>query len=564
VRSAAARNPLPGTFTEGGTTLTRRFALSARRREVLLLLPGPLLLLVWLGLLFASFGVIVEIIYGNADISAPAVLGELYPHAPSSASTVLGYHPFYTTLWFEWATRWLPFYRQVWEVGPWIVAVAGIGLVAWATAKVAGRWCGWLVAAVLVCASPHLLAVQFGSALHGFTAVNVCVLDAFVVLLVLKDGRVGGRLMHPLVCILVAAFTAGGLASDVLLVPAGLVPFLAAGLAQLRWTPGAVGRRIAVTTVVVAAGTVAGAEIALRAMHHFHVYTGAHTVAFARFDQLVTNAAYFGQSLTDLFNGDFGGASVGARSGLAFACAVVVVAALVITVRMGSDQLSRLRAARASATTVREAHVGFWFLSVVLTFAAWVFVNLANVYLGRYLLASAYGVVVLGVLSLGGRGYWARVAGLVAACVLVGASIVSLAAGDIRANPRHVPRSDFARFLTTFAEGEGLKVGYAAYWTSEPLTWESKFAVDVFPVATCGAPSGLCTYPWHEISTWYIPRPATRTFLVTDPRYGPPPADVHLGPPVETVHYQNYEVAVYGFDLASKLGDARAYGINGS
>lgn len=544
--------------------LARRLGLSARRREMLLVLPPPLLLLVWLGLLFASFGVILEVIYGNADISSAPVIGGLYPHAPSSASTVLGYHPWYTTLWFEWATRWVPFYRQVWEVGPWVVAVGGIVLVAWATAKVAGRWCGWLVVAVLVCASPHLLAVQLGSDLHGFTAVNVCVLDAFLVLLVLKGGRVGGRLTHPLLCILVAAVTAGGLASDVLLVPAGLVPFVAAGLAQLRWAPGAVGRRIAVTTVLVAAGTVVGAEIALRAMHRFHVYTGAHTVAFAQFDELVRNTALFGQSLTDLFNGDFGGASIGPRSALAFACAAVVVAALVVMVRMGADQVRRLQTACPTATAAREAHVGFWFLAVVLTFASWGFFNLADVYLGRYLLASAYGVVVLGAVSLAGRSYAARLAGLVAACILVGASIVSLAAGDIPANPRNVPRSDFARFLTTFAEGEGLKVGYAAYWTAAPLTWESKFHVDVFPVAACGASSGLCTYPWHEISSWYTPRPATRTFLVTDPRYGPPPAAVQLGPPVETVHYQNYEVAVYGFDIASKLGDARAYGINGS
>jgi hypothetical protein len=555
---------LPATFTESRTALTRRLGLAARRREVLLVLPPPLLLLVWLGLLFASFGVIVEVIVGNADISSAQVIGELYPHAPGSASTVLGYHPWYTTLWFEWATRWLPFYRQVWDVGPWVVAVAGILLVAWSTAKVAGRWCGWLVAMVLVCASPHLLSVQFGSDLHGATAVNVCILDAFLVLLVLRGGRVGSRPTHLLLSILVTAVTAAGLSSDALLLPAGLVPFVAAGLAQLRWTPGAVGRRVATTSALVAAGTAVGAEIAIRAMHHFHVYTGPHTVVFARFDQLVPNTAYLGQSLTDLFNGDFGGASVTARSGLAFLCAAVIVVAFVIAVRAGFDQVDRLRAARPATSAAREAHVGFWFLAAVLTAVSYVVLNLANLYLGRYLLASAYGVVVLGVMSLAGRGYTARLVGLAAACILAGASIVSLGAGDIAANQRHVPRSDFARFLATFAEGEGLEVGYAAYWTAAPLTWESKFRVEVFPVATCAAPSGLCTYPWHEISSWYTPRPATRTFLVSDPRYGPSPDQFHLGPPVETVEYQSYRVDVYGFDIASKLGGARAYGVNGS
>jgi len=242
----------------------------------------------------------------------------------------------------------------------------------------------------------------------------------------------------------------------------------------------------------------------------------------------------------------------------------VVVAAFVIALRVGRHQVERLRAARPSPTAAREAHVGFWFLAVLLTSVSFVLSNLAEVYLGRYLLASAYGVVVLAVVSLSGRGYGTRLAGLAAACLLAGASVVSLAAGDIPANPRHVPRGDFARFLATFAEGEGLKYGYAAYWTAAPLTWEAKLRVEVFPVATCAAPAGLCTYPWHEISSWYTPRPTTRTFLVTDPHYGPASSDFHLGPPAEVVGYEGYQVYVYGFDIASKLGDAHAYGVDGS
>ena len=128
------------------TTTSRRISAlrssPASARALLLAIPPAALLLAWLGLLFASFGAIVEVIYANADISSAPVIGELFPKAPSDASTVLGYHPWYTTLWFELATHWVPFHRQLWEVGPWVAAVAGIVLVAWSAAKVAGRWAG--------------------------------------------------------------------------------------------------------------------------------------------------------------------------------------------------------------------------------------------------------------------------------------------------------------------------------------------------------------------------------------------------------------------------------------
>ena len=554
------------TTSSTATTVTgrraRRPSAAIPRRDLLLAAPPAALLLAWVGLLLASFGAIVEVIYANADISSSGVIAELFPGAPRSASTVLGYHPWYSTLWFDLATRRLPYHREVWEVVPWLAAIAGVGLVAWSTAKAAGRLAGWLVGVVLVCASPRLLTIQFGSDLHGATAMNVCLLDAFLVLLVARGGRIGRPAVSGLLCVAVAAVTAGNLASDVLLVPAGIVPFAAAGLAQLRWTPGAVGRRVAVVTSLVTVGSAAGAVIAIEAMHRLHVYTGAHTVAFARYDDLIGNAVHFFQSLADLFDGDFGGAAVTARSSLELACAAVVFAAFVVGVRLGAEQVRRLRAAPRAVTAVREAHVGFWLLAVVLSTVAFVISNMAAISLGRYIVAAGYGAVVLGAVRLSERGYGARLAAVAAACVLVTGSVVALAARDIVSNPGHYPRNADARLIATFARGEGLEYGYAAYWVAAPLTWESKLAVRVFPVVSCPAPGGLCTYPWHEISSWYTPRPRTSSFLVVDPRYGP--VDFSLGPPKDVVTLGEYKVYVYGYDIASKLGKPQDYGINGS
>src|SRR6185437_2693979 len=97
------------------------------------------------GLLLASFGAIVRTVYANADAVSAPVIGELFSRESAGGTTTLGYLPWYATLWFELATRWVPFHRQLWEVGPWIASVAGILLVAWSTAKAAGRWAGWFV-----------------------------------------------------------------------------------------------------------------------------------------------------------------------------------------------------------------------------------------------------------------------------------------------------------------------------------------------------------------------------------------------------------------------------------
>src|SRR4029077_11963410 len=109
----------------------------------------------------------------NADVAAAPVIGQLYGEAPNSATVILGFLPWYTTLWFELATRHVPFHAALWEVAPWVASVAGIGAVAWATAKAAGRWAGALVAFVLVCAGPALLKIQFAFDYHGATAIDV-------------------------------------------------------------------------------------------------------------------------------------------------------------------------------------------------------------------------------------------------------------------------------------------------------------------------------------------------------------------------------------------------------
>jgi hypothetical protein len=78
----------------------------------------------------------------------------------------------------------------------------------------------------------------------------------------------------------------------------------------------------------------------------------------------------------------------------------------------------------------------------------------------------------------------------------------------------------------------------------------------VYPVIFCGRV--LCRFPYHQISSWYTPRPAERTFLVVDcalavlNTVGSPPAN--LDKPIATTSIGQLTVFVYPYDIAAKLG----------
>ena len=55
------------------------------------------------------------------------------------------------------ATRSLPLHRQLWELAPYLMALAGAALAAWSVWQVAGRTAATLTAVLLVCASPATL-----------------------------------------------------------------------------------------------------------------------------------------------------------------------------------------------------------------------------------------------------------------------------------------------------------------------------------------------------------------------------------------------------------------------
>ena len=513
-------------------------------------------------LLIATFGSVVRGIYMDSDAVSLPLIGELYPSAPNHADVVVGFGGWYTGLWFELVTRFLPFHWQLWEVGPWFVSLAAVGLVVWSVVRVAGRWAGALVAFILVCAGPTLLALQFEWAKHGASVVNICVLGASLVLLVGRDGKIGGWATHLAASAVVVAITAAGTASDELLIPTGVIPFMLAGVLLAYILPRSVGRRIGLTVAGVGALSLIGSRVVIAAMAAHHIHPVYLPIRFAMWDRIGPNAVGLAESLAALFNGDFSGAAIDGRSILALACAVSLAAGIVVVVRMGGEwsrDLARRIAIGNRDTShsfgVRAAYVTFWLLVGTFTSAAFVLSSVAGDHGSRYLLPLAYACTALVALAVADRGVWYRRAVLLGASVIAAGSVVSLAARDLRPDPG---AKSFASVLLAFAQGEGLTYGYAHYWDSAQLAGVLHGKLPIYPIEPCNASHGLCRFPFNDISSWYEPRPATRTFVIVDPRYGVDPGK-RLGGTDAALTYGYYTVLVYNYDIASNLGPAPAW-----
>jgi hypothetical protein len=500
---------------------------------------------------------IVDSIYLSADIVSAPYLGDLVRHAPPGAHVLLGNIAWFPALWFELATHWLPAHRQIWELSPYVLSLLGVGLVAWSAHQAGGRSAAVLTAAVLVAAGPALLTYQFAWSIHALTYVEVAILGAFLVLSVTHHGRIGAGAAHAGLVGLVGAITAVGLASDKLLALAGLAPFLLAALASLRVEPRDAGRRIVATAGAVAVVGVLGAVLLHHLVTDARISSTPFPITLGGYNQLAPHLLVALQSVAYLFYGDFGGLTLSITSTLKLICAAVVAAAVFAGLVAARDQMRPIlmgggaRDDRSSGA--RSAHLTFWSLVVCVTGLGYVLSSVAvDQYTSRYLVPAAYGLAaVLTVLATSGGRYRVAVVGGVS--VLMLASTVSLARQDLQANPSRFPTASLSGPLLHFARSEGLKYGYSGYWDAAPLTWQTKTTINVYPVLPCGAT--LCPFYFHQISSWYTPRPGIRTFLVSDPtQSGNPGLPVSLGQPTQTVRIGRLTVYVYPYDIASKFG----------
>ena len=115
-----------------------------------------------------------------------------------------------------------------------------------------------------------------------------------------------------------------------------------------------------------------------------------------------------------------------------------------------------------------------------------------------------------------------------------------------------------ANELSSIAEEEQRRIGYAGYWEAASSSWSTKMRVKVFPIDhECGTADGVpCPKAALVHGGWYVPRTGVRTFLIgprpeDDDSYERPPG---LGPPLSVHRLLNgANLYVYPYDIASRF-----------
>jgi hypothetical protein len=505
---------------------------------------------VYLVLLAVNYHSIIGAAYMDADTVSAPVIGQLLGSASPHAHVVLGVFGWYSTLLFLLATRWLPLHREIWELAPYAMALAGAALTAWSVWQAAGRVAAGLTAVLLICAAPATLHLLLSMTQHAPDWFCSALLAAFAVLLARRAAALPPALLFG-AGLLVGVVVGVNAAGDLLLVFAGIVPFVLALGAELAvWRRPGAGRMalIGLFTLVVAGISWAITDAAMSSMH-VAPQPGLNTTALASAGQIGTNFRLWWQSIAVLGNGDFFGRNLSFTSGLSVACAVLSLGAIVVLARAGWHAVRSPRMASG-----RLAFMTFWCSSAAfLTVAFLVSATPVDIHADRYLVGLIYAAAaVVPVIAV--RRAVTEALAIAGTCLFGLAGVVSLAQGTDARNTEGFPSPPIAARVAAIAAREGASVGYSGYWDAAPITWAAHFRVKVYPVSICDRGEHLCRFDLHYISSWYTPRPGIKSFVLGDPSLalvpGPTP---DLGQPSAVFHVGQTTMYVYPYDVAGRV-----------
>jgi hypothetical protein len=252
--------------------------------------------------------------------------------------------------------------------------------------------------------------------------------------------------------------------------------------------------------------------------------------------------------------------------GLTVACAATLALAAVAALRHGrrwwdgyiSSPRRPLEPA-GSAAAARMAHVAFWSVAGILPALAFVLTSVpVDRNSARYVVSVGFAIFALVPLAAMLRGTLGRALLTAGVCVLATGGIASLVRQDIQDNLPHFPTGAQSGPLLRFARAERIKYGYAGYWDAAPLSWQTRTELQLYPVSGCLNGPSVCPFGLHRISSWYTPRPHTRTMFVKDHALpdSPDPPKL-LGRPERKVEMGQITVYVFPYDIASRFGRDR-------
>jgi hypothetical protein len=468
--------------------------------------------------------------YWDSDAASSFVLAErLRGHGP----VYIPHFGFWTSLWWLLATRHLPGHRQLWEGTGYAFALAGAGLLTWATARLAGRWAGVTAGATALVVGPFALQSLLTVNTHVSTPFTAALLAAYLVLLM-------RRRSIPLSAA-VGLIAGANAASDPLLWIAGVAPFALAAAVLAAGTR----RRDVVShagaTLLLAVASAIATNVVMRGLGYHIVGTDLQP---ADLGDLPSNVVNLGRAIALV-----GGANYSLPGGYPQEPLRILLAALVFA-GLAALLFATIRASSRHVDPLVRAFACFWSAAVMLLGGAFVLTAQAAAqgagsanYLLTFSLAAGAGVALLAANSARGR-----VIAAVAVAVVGGINIASVAQG--RGSPSPGTIGAYQHQLTRLLQEKGIRRGYAGFWDAASLTWQSRMRLIVSPVSPCGGE--LCGHRFFTISSWFRERPG-RSFLIVDPLSGvggaPPVASTAIG----SYRFGPLRLYLFDYDLARHI-----------
>ena len=500
---------------------------------------------------------IVRDLTWDSDWAAPEVIGERLAAARGTTYVATGVYGFYSTVWFEQATHWLPNHQVIWLAAPVAASAAGIALLTAAAARAAGAWAAALTLAMTLAASPSTLANLVASASRQPTWFTVCLLGSFAILVAATRTPTSRPVLVSAVG--VGLISGVNLASDPMMVAlSGVLPLVAAGIVlPLIWGPK--GSRPSAPVTVALVLTVATAAIATWVARKQSIQTTGlpgGPLAFADLTQVASNAVLLFRGATDNLDGYFFGQAVTIWSLLRVACFVLGFATIAALV---ARAVKTLRSSRSAVAPLGPIPVGlvFWSTALILLSTAFTLSRIPEEssqvrYLVPFFFAAAAGFPLL----VAGAGPRARVA-LSVVPIVFGLTATH---GVRHAAIEHQLVAPFAKELPALGEflgSQGLVHGYGPYWDANALTWQSGMKVDMVAYDSCATSPGGSNSPticFHLGMTAVTSRPGP-TFVVLDPTFWPQarlPVN-QFGTPRNVYSVARFTVLTYDHDIGAQL-----------
>ena len=533
----------------------RPFPAGLSQARLALVLPATIALIVAVYVIAFLLNVrdILDSVYAHADASAPFVMAELLPDAPSNREVVLGDYSWIEALWILRGTAWLPGHHTVWELLPLISWAALVALAAGSVRLITSRSSALLTVAVLICVGYGARMVVWTLNFHGLVMLHTALLAFWLTWLATRPDWLARRRSWA-IAIALGLLTAAGV-QDQMLLAVGIVPFLVTGA---LWTWRTADWRPVVLVGVTAVITVAGGALLHHMANKAGIIRDERPFVFTPGGQVVDHIGLFAGALGELVSGKSLGslvtiAPVVAVLGMALAVLVTWVVGL-----LGYRTARRLfveggpRAAGAALPA--DIVLVFWATAILATFGSWLLSGfVADVTDVRYLGTLWVGVAIsLGILAeRQGARVWAQIA-VAGMCLFATLGVLRQIQPTVHSN---FPLPPAAKAVGDFALRHGAKIGYAGNWDAFPLTWHNRFAVTLTPLQSCNdpaVPTINCPPPQHRISSWYHERPSSpRSFLVLDTTQPQNPVvDPHFGKPLATTTLGSMQVFVFDHDIA--------------